>query len=72
MPNYKYQDAINSGYRPADATYQRGYISRRADPMQQPVHVAGGHRKGQLYVLLPTNKSTQYCIRQYLKRGESL
>lgn len=61
-----YADAIKAGYKEADTKYQRGYISRRADPDAQPVRVAGGSRKGQLYVLLPCYRSTQYCIRQYL------
>ena len=68
MTTYTYQDAINQGYHAADTAYQRGYISRRADPMQQPIHIAGGSRKGQLYILLPNAQSTQYCIRQYLTR----
>lgn len=63
-----YQDALNQGYRDADTTYQRGYVSRRADPMRQEIHTAGGNRKGQLYVLLPSRRTTQYCIRQYLTR----
>lgn len=63
-----YADAIKAGYRKADTKYQRGYISRRADPDAQPVQVAGGNRKGQLYVLLPCYYSTQYCISQYLYR----
>lgn len=68
MTTYTYQDAINQGYHTADTTYQRGYISRKADPMQQPIRIAGGSRKGQLYILLPSAQSTQYCIRQYLTR----
>lgn len=63
-----YADAIKAGYREADIKYQRGYIRRRADPDAQPVRVAGGSRKGQLYVLLPCFTSTQYCFRQYLYR----
>lgn len=63
-----YEAAIKSGYKVADTKYQRGYISRRADPGAQPVQVAGGNRKGQLYVLLPCYCSTQYCVRQYLCR----
>lgn len=61
-----YMDAIKAGYKDGDTTCQRGYISRRADPDAQPVRVAGGSRKGQLYVLLPCYCSTQYYIRQYL------
>lgn len=61
-----YQDAIAQGYEKADRTYQRGYISRKANPMTQPIHIAGGGRRGEQYVLLPNWRSTQYCIRQYL------
>lgn len=63
-----YADAIKAGYKTGDIKYQRGYISRRADPMAQPVRVAVGNRKGQLYVLLPCFTSTQFCFRQYLYR----
>lgn len=65
-----YADALNSGYVNADSAYQRGYISRRTDTSAAPVMVAGGSRKGQLYVLMPCSISSQYCIRQYLKRAE--
>lgn len=63
-----YAAAIKAGYKAADTKYQRGYVSRLADPDVQPVQTAGGNRKGQLYVLLPCYCSTQYCIRQYLYR----
>lgn len=64
-----YADAIKAGYKTADTKYQRGYVSRLADPYAQPVQtVRRGNRKGQLYVLLPCYCSTQYCIRQYLYR----
>ena len=66
MTTMTYQDAINQGYHVADTKYQRGYVSRKADPMKQPVHVAGGLRKGHLYVLLACVESTRYCVRQYL------
>lgn len=61
-----YKEALNAGYRISDTSYQRGYISRRADPLGQEVKTAGGKRTGQLYVLLPCWSSSQYCIRQYL------
>ena len=61
-----YKDAISQGYKAGDTKYQRGYVSRRIDPLSQTVHTAGGNRKGQLYILLPSYQSTQYCIRQYL------
>ena len=61
-----YADAIKAGYKDGGTKYQRGYISRRVDTMAQPVRVAGGNRKGQLYVLLPSYDSTRYCVRRYL------
>jgi hypothetical protein len=63
-----YREAIASGYKPVDQTYQRGYISRKIDPNNQVVMVAGGNRKGDKYILLPCWHSTQYCIRQYITR----
>lgn len=67
-PGMTYADAIAAGYRDADRRYQRGYLSRKTDPNAAPVQVAGGHRKGDLYVLRPCYHSTNYCIRQYLRR----
>lgn len=61
-----YLEARNKGYKLGDTAYQRGYVSRKAYIDDLPVHKAGGRRKGQLYVLLPSYRSTQYCIRQYL------
>lgn len=66
-----YREAIENGYTDADTKYQRGYVSRKANTMEQPVQTAGGSRKGQLYVLLPCFTSTQYCIRQYLQKEEN-
>ena len=61
-----YGEALNAGYRDGDVTFQRGYVSRRVSVLDQPVKEAGGNRKGQLYVLLPNYRSTNYCYRQYL------
>lgn len=65
-----YKEALEHGYKPGDIVLQRGYVSRKADPMTQEVHTAGGYRRGQLYVLLANKKSTRYCFRQYLVKGE--
>ena len=65
-----YQDAIKAGYIAGETKYQRGYVSRKTNADMQPVHVAGGRRKGQLYALLPCYTSTQYCIRQYFIKGD--
>lgn len=62
-------DAINAGYTLADTTYQRGYVSVRQPSSFAPVHIAGGNRRGQLYVLLHNPSSTMYCYRQYLRRA---
>ena len=63
-----YKDAIRKGYRNADSRFHRGYVSRKIDPEKQEVKAAGGSRKGQLYVELPSWKSTRYFIRQYLTK----
>ena len=44
-----------------------GYVSRKIDPMKQPLHMAGGTRLGLFYVDLPSEKVTRYHVRQYLK-----
>lgn len=61
-------EALNQGYRMADTTYQRGYISRKVNMYDQPVKVAGGSRRGQLYIEAPCSTSTQYSYRIYIAR----
>ena len=60
------RDALALGYSLGEATWTRGYISRRANPLDARVHVAGGSRAGQLYVLEASYNSTTYCLRRYL------
>ena len=57
-----------NGYELADCSLARGYVSRKAKAFE--VKEAQGRRKGQLYIELPHPKSTQYHIRQYLRRKE--
>lgn len=64
-----YTNAINAGYILADTTLQRGYVSVKQAAQDAPIHVAGGNRRGQLYVLLHNPSSTQYCYRQYLRQA---
>lgn len=60
-------EALAAGWTLADRAYQRGYCSRRAYNLDaQPLHKAGGRRRGQLYAIAPCYRSSQYCIRQYL------
>lgn len=61
-----YKEAIEQGYRNGDCMYTIGYISRKTDILQQPVQIAGGRRKGQLYVEIPARQTSRYHIRQYL------
>lgn len=63
-----YKEALEQGYENADWKWERRYISRCCDPGEQPVWTAGGTRHGEKYVLLPSWRSTQYCVRQYLKK----
>lgn len=63
------RQAVNSGYVLADTTLQRGYVSVYQAAQDAPVYVAGGNRRGQLYVLLHNPSSTMYCYRQYLRRA---
>ena len=54
-----------------DIKLERGYVSRKKDieiPYEDHVlHMAGGRRKGQLFIYLPCYYSSQYCHRAYLK-----
>lgn len=66
-----YREALAAGYRDADARMYRGYVSRKIDIMAQEVQIAGGSRKGELYVELPNPRSTYYgLLRQYLYKPE--
>lgn len=64
-----YAETKKNGYVDADCKYFRGYISRKVNEDDQLVKVAGGRRKGQLYVELPCWHSTNYAVRQYLKKA---
>lgn len=63
-----YEEALARGYTNSFTSLQRGYISRKMDAANAPVMVAGGNRKGLLYVVLPCWQSSQYSIRQYLTK----
>ena len=65
-----YQQALDMGYRNGDVKWTRGYTSRRCDINRLEVGTAGGTRKGQRYVVLPTLHSTVYSLRQYLVAPE--
>lgn len=62
-----FQEALSSGWTLAGSSWSRGYISRKIDPMKQPLHMAGGTRLGLFYVELPADHSTRFHVRQYLK-----
>lgn len=53
-----------------DKKSERGYVSRRlkdSDPLK--MGIAGGHRAGETYVLLPRWDSTSYCYRVYYREA---
>lgn len=66
------RDALNQGYvLSGEWKYERCYVSRKNyKPEDQPVLVAGGRRKGELYFLSPNWKSTTYSFRNYLIKKE--
>lgn len=66
-----YKEAIESGYKELDQTYQRGYVSRKESWENRPVMDAGGSRKGQYYITVPCYISSRYCVRQYLLAPET-
>lgn len=66
-----YMDAINQGYTFVFHSFQRGYVSRKAKIADLPVKIAGGKRKGMLYVCMPYWESTRYCVRSYLVKREA-
>lgn len=66
----KFSDYLESDYTFGDIKWQRGYVTRKfADVGDAPVYaVTSGKRKGQVFVLYPSNNSTRYCLRVYLKK----
>lgn len=63
-----YKEAKANGYKVVGSAWTRKYISRKINVDEQPVHEAGGRRKGLLYVEVPSWKSTQYSTRLYLAK----
>lgn len=62
------KDAYNDGYTITETKHVRGYLSRKIDDNDQPVKIAGGIRRGQLYVELPSFASSTYHYRCYLTK----
>lgn len=58
-----YKEALAKGYTNAEQKYEQGYVSRKLNPLDHVVQVSA---RGRLYVSLANQKSTRYCIRQYL------
>lgn len=64
-------EALSLGYKKADMQYQLGYVRRRNfDLNEARLHVAGGHRKGELYALAPCYNTSRFCLRVYLKKED--
>lgn len=62
------------GYRDfciIDTALERGYVSRKKDikiPYEEhEIYMAGGRRKGDMFIYLPCFYSNHYCHRAYLK-----
>ena len=63
-----YGEALRVGWVRTSTAYERGYISRKINPAEQELWIAGGNSNGLVYVRLPNWRSTQYgVIRQYLR-----
>lgn len=66
------KEAEEQGYKYAFMSWQRGYVSRKISPEKNAdkikVYAAGGMRKGLLYYLSPSWRSTLYCHRVYLRK----
>lgn len=60
-------EALRMGMMPGACAYERGYVSRKADIAELPIHIAGGSRLGQLYTRQPNWHTTYYCTREYLR-----
>ena len=69
MPN-TYKEAIALGYTYVFSAWTMGYVSRKVKLTSQPLHQAGGERRGLVYVIGPSWKSSRYCYRHYLRPPE--
>ena len=58
-----YGEALARGADRGRTAWERGYVSRRADPLKARVQLS---RDGTPYVLLASWRSSRYCVRQYL------
>lgn len=65
-----YGEALRAGYIESSLRWERGYVSRQSLLDTLPIKVAGGKRKGQIYVSLPVYTSSRFCYRQYLTKVE--
>lgn len=63
-----YKQAQDQGYYIYRTAWQKKYISRKININDQPVLIAGGNCKGELYIEGPCWISTQYSFRHYLKK----
>lgn len=62
-----YGEALAQGWTETDSAWCRGYVSRKTNPDNATIQVGGGSRKGEYYVVLPSWRSSRYCVRQYLR-----
>ena len=58
-----YKEALEQGYTNAEQKFEQGYVSRKTNPLDHVVQVSA---RGRFFVSLANQKSTSYCIRQYL------
>ena len=76
MPNTSmpktYREAVALGYKYVFSSWTMGYVSREVNLFEQPVHQAGGMRKGLVYVLGPSWASSRYSHRHYLRPPENV
>ena len=68
-----FREAIDAGWTLSGSSWSRGYVSRKIEPLQQPLQAGRGMRAGLWYVDLPApNGSTRYHVRQYIKPPKGL
>lgn len=69
-----YGEAKAAGYRVSEIRLSRRgyYVSRNVIIDNQPVLTAGGYRRGELYVEIPSFHSTMYSYRYYLEEPKEV
>lgn len=66
----KQVDLEKAGYKAVNCAWTRGYVSRKSTAETREAIPYKGRIDAEYVVLVPSTKSTNYCIKLYYKKGE--